>query len=50
MNKADYIVLVGITFFSFYIIWRKKPKKKEYNFDQEISNLKDAVKNAKNSC
>ena len=49
MNKADYIVLVGITFFSFYIIWRKKAKKKEINFDKEISDLKNAVEIARTS-
>ena len=50
MNKADYIVLVGITFFSFYIIWKKKAKKKEINFDKEISDLENAIKIATNSC
>ena len=50
MNKADYIVLVGITFFSFYIIWRKKSKKKEIDFDKEISDLKNAVEITANSC
>ena len=43
MNKADYIVLVGLTFFSFYIVWSKK-KKKKINFDKEISELENAVK------
>ena len=50
MNKADYIVLVGLTFFSFYIVWRKKTKKKEINFEKEISELENAVKVAANSC
>ena len=49
MNKADYIVLVGITFFSFYIVWKKKAKKKEYNFDKEISDLENAIEIARNS-
>ena len=42
MNKVDYIVLVGISFFSFYIVWKKKNKKK-INFDKEISELKNAI-------
>ena len=50
MNKADYIVLVGLTFFSFYIVWRKKTKKKDINFDKEITELENAVKVAANSC
>ena len=50
MNKADYIVLVGLSFFSFYIVWRKKSKKKEINFEKEISELENAVKVAANSC
>ena len=50
MNKADYIVLVGLTFFSFYIIWNKKTKKKEINFEKEISELENAVEVAANSC
>ena len=45
MNKADYIVLVGLTFFSFYLIWKKKTKK-EVNFDEEILKLENAVKSA----
>ena len=43
MNKVDYIVLVGISFFSFYIVWKKKNKKKK-NFDKEIPELKNAIK------
>ena len=50
MNKADYIVLVGLTFFSFYVVWRKKTKKKEINFEKEITELENAVKVAANSC
>ena len=49
MNKADYIVLVGITFFSLYIVWKKKSKKKEINFDKEISDLKNAIEIATNN-
>ena len=48
MNKADYIVLVGLTFFSFYIVWRKKTKKKTVNFDKEINELENAVEFAAN--
>ena len=43
MNKADYIVLVGIIFFSFYFVWRKKKTKKEIDFNKEVSELKNAV-------
>ena len=50
MNKADYIVLVGLTFFSFYVVWKKKTKKKEIDFDKEISELKNAVEIAANTC
>ena len=50
MNKADYIVLVGLSFFSFYLVWKKKTKKKEINFDKEIIELENAVKVAANSC
>ena len=52
MNKVDYVVLVGFTFFSFYLVWKKKTKKKEINFDEEIVKLENAVKfsAAKNSC
>ena len=50
MNKADYIVLVTLTFFSFYIVWSKKTKKKQINFDKEISELENAVKLATDSC
>ena len=51
MNKADYIVLVGLTFFSFYVVWKKKTKKKGINFDKEIVKLENAVKAAAaNSC
>ena len=49
MKKADYIVLVGITFFSFYIIWKKKNRKKIINFDKEISELKNAIEIATTS-
>ena len=48
MNKVDYIVLVGITFFSFYIVWKKKVRKK-INFDKEISELKNAIEIATSS-
>ena len=50
MNKADYIVLVGLAFFSFYIIWSKKTKKKKINFEKEISELENTVEVAANSC
>ena len=51
MNKADYIVLVGLSFFSFYLVWKKKTKKKRVNFDEEIIKLENAVKvAAANSC
>ena len=43
MNKVDYIVIVAATFFSFYIIWNRKDKKKKNNFDKEIFDLKNAV-------
>ena len=50
MNKADYIVLVGVIFFSFYF-WRKKnTKKKEINFDKEILELKNAVEATAKTC
>ena len=42
MNKADYIALVGVSFFSFLFIWKWKEKKKD-RFEEEISNLKNAV-------
>ena len=43
MNKVDYIVLVAATLFSFYIVWKRKDRKKKNNFDKEILNLKNAV-------
>ena len=43
MNKVDYIILVAATFFSFYIIWGRKDKKKKNNFDKEIFDLENAV-------
>ena len=46
MNKVDYIVLVAVTFFSFYFWRKKKTKKKEINFDKEIFELKNAVESA----
>ena len=49
MNKADYIVLVGIIFFSLYFWRKKKTKKEEINFDKEIFELKNAVEAAANS-
>ena len=48
MNKADYIVLVGISFFSLYIIWKKKNIRK-INFDKEISDLENAIEIARTS-
>ena len=50
MNKADYIVLVGIIFFSFYFVWRKNKTKKEIDFNKEVSELKNAVEIAANTC
>ena len=43
MNKVDYIVLVAASFFSIFIIWKRKEKKKENIFEEEILNLKNAV-------
>ena len=43
MNKVDYVVLVAATFFSFYIIWNRKDKRKKKIFDKEILDLKNAV-------
>ena len=48
MNKVDYIVFVAVTFFSFYVIWKRKDKKKKNNFEQEILDLKNAVEFAIN--
>ena len=42
MNKVDYIVLVAASFFSIFIIWKRKEKKKDI-FEEEILNLKNAV-------
>ena len=42
MNKVDYIVLVAASFFSIFIIWKRKEKKKD-KFEEEILNLKNAV-------
>ena len=42
MNKADYIALVGISLFTIFIICKWKEKKKD-RFEEEISNLKNAV-------
>ena len=42
MNKANYIALVGVTFFTFFIIRKWKEKKKD-RFEEEIFNLKNAV-------
>ena len=42
MNKADYIALLGFSFCSFIFIWKWKEKKKD-RFEEEISNLKNAV-------
>ena len=43
MNKVDYIILVGVSFFSFFIIWKRKDRKKKINFEEEILNLENAV-------
>ena len=43
MNKVDYIVIVAATFFSFFIIWKQRHKKKKDNFGEEIVNLENAV-------
>ena len=43
MNKKDYVVLVGASFFSIFIFWKKLKRKKENNFEEEILNLKNAV-------
>ena len=48
MNKVDYIVFVAVTFFSFYVIWQRRDKKKKKNFEREILELKNAVKFAAN--
>ena len=42
MNKVGYIALVGVSFFTFFII-RKLKEKKEDRFEEEICNLKNAV-------
>ena len=43
MNKVDYIILVGVSFFSFFIIWKRRDRKKKNNLEEEILNLKNAV-------
>ena len=43
MNKVDYVVLVAATFFSFYIIWNRKDKKKKNIFEKEVIDLKNAI-------
>ena len=48
MNKVDYIVLAAVSFFSFYIIWKRKDKRKKKNFEKEILDLKNAVESAAN--
>ena len=42
MNKTDYIALLSFSFCSFIFIWKWKEKKKD-RFEEEISNLKNAV-------
>ena len=42
MENADYIALVSVSFFTFFIIWKWKEKKKD-RFEEEIFNLKNAV-------
>ena len=42
MNKADYIAFAGFSLFAFFIIWKRKEKKK-VRFEEEIDNLKNAV-------
>ena len=42
MNKADYIAFFGFTVRSFIFIWKWKDKKKD-RFEEEISNLRNAV-------
>ena len=45
MNKVDYIILAGLSFFSFFIIWKRKDReKKKLEFEEEILNLENAVK------
>ena len=41
MNKVDYIVLAAASFFSIFIIWKRKEKKDK--FEEEILNLQNAV-------
>ena len=48
MNKADYIVLVTVTFLSFYMVWKRQDKKKRKKFEKEILELKNAVEFAAN--
>ena len=43
MNKVDYIILVAVSFFSVFIIWKRKDRKKKINFKEEIVNLENAV-------
>ena len=43
MNKVDYVILVAVSLFSFFIIWKRKDRKKKINFEQEILNLENAV-------
>ena len=46
MNKAGYIALVGVSFFTFFIICKLKKKEdrfEEDRFEEEICNLKNAV-------
>ena len=44
MNKVDYIILVSVSFLSFFIIWKRKDRKKKVNFEEEIQDLENAVK------
>ena len=43
MNKVDYVILATVSFFCFFIIWKRKDRKKKNNFEQEILNLENAV-------
>ena len=42
MNKADYIMLGTVGFLSFFLILKWKEKRKD-RFEEEISNLENAV-------
>ena len=43
MNKVDYIILVAASFFSVFILYKRKERKKKIDFGEEINELQDAV-------